>query len=66
MLLETTLGTLVVDLYVRECPASARNFLALAKLGAYDGCLVFSVQPGFVAQTGDRSATGRGGASARR
>ena len=64
VLLETSLGPLVVDLFVQQCPQLSRNFVALSKLRYYDGCLVFSVQQDFVCQTGDATGTGRGGVSA--
>jgi len=31
VILETSLGDLVVDLYVEDCPMAAKNFLKLCK-----------------------------------
>ena len=64
VLVETSLGDVVVDLFLAHAPRAAQNFLALCARGAYDGVLFFRVVPGFLAQTGDPTGTGRGGASA--
>ncbi len=64
VLVETSLGDVAVDLFLAHAPRAARNFLALCARGAYDGVLFFRVVPGFLAQTGDPTGTGRGGASA--
>ncbi|XP_076466734.1 peptidyl-prolyl cis-trans isomerase-like 4 isoform X2 [Babylonia areolata] len=45
------------------CLASAKNFLKLCKVKYYNFCLFHSVQQNLVAQTGDPTATGRGGMS---
>ncbi|CAL8085371.1 unnamed protein product [Calicophoron daubneyi] len=63
VLIETSLGVVVVDLYVRERPKCSLNFLKLCQLKAYNFCLFHSVQKNLVAQTGDPTGTGRGGAS---
>ena len=65
VLLETSLGEIVVDLFVDLCPELSRNFLKLCKLKYYHGCLVYNVQQNCVVQMGDPTATGRGGASLR-
>lgn len=63
VLIDTTLGSFVVDLYTSSAPVASRNFLKLCKMKYYHGCLFFNVQSGYVAQTGDPTGTGRGGAS---
>lgn len=63
VLLETSLGDLVVDLEVEECPRSCENFLKLCKAYKYNYLTFFSVQKNFLAQTGDPSNTGAGGSS---
>ena len=63
VLIDTTLGSFIVDLYTSSAPIASRNFLKLCKLKYYHGCLFFNVQSGYVAQTGDPTGTGRGGAS---
>ncbi|XP_054846090.1 peptidyl-prolyl cis-trans isomerase-like 4 isoform X2 [Eublepharis macularius] len=57
VLLETTLGDLVVDLYTEERPRACLNFLKLCKIKYYNYCLIHNVQ------TGDPQGTGRGGES---
>ena len=63
VLIETSLGDIVADLYLDQAPIASRNFLKLCKIHAYDGCLFFRVVKGFLAQTGDPTGTGRGGSS---
>lgn len=63
VLLETSLGDIVVDLYVEERPKCSINFLKLCKIKYYNYGLFFSVQRNFIAQTGDPKATGDGGQS---
>ncbi len=63
VLLDTTFGSITIDLFTASAPRASLNFLKLCKLGAYRGCLFFNVQQGFVAQTGDPTGTGRAGSS---
>ncbi|XP_062407152.1 peptidyl-prolyl cis-trans isomerase-like 4 [Sardina pilchardus] len=63
VLLETTLGDIVVDLYTDERPKTCLNFLKLCKIKFYNYCLFHNVQRDFIAQTGDPTGTGRGGES---
>lgn len=58
--LHTTAGDITVDLYANEAPNLVSNFMLLAADGWYDGNLFHNVVPGFIAQTGDPSATGIG------
>ena len=57
------MGDIVVDLYVTERPKCCENFLKLCKIKYYNFCLFHSVQHNLVAQSGDPTATGRGGSS---
>lgn len=50
--IETTLGSITVDLYPDRAPTHVRNFLRLAEAGVYDGMSFHRVVPGFVIQTG--------------
>lgn len=61
VLLETSLGDVVVDLYVEERPKCCINFLKLCKIKYYNYVLFYSVQQNFIAQAGD--PTGSGGAA---
>lgn len=63
VVIETTLGDIVVDLFVKERPKSCLNFLKLAKLKYYNYNLFHTIEPGFIAQTGDPTGTGNGGSS---
>jgi peptidyl-prolyl cis-trans isomerase-like 4 len=63
VLLETSKGDIVVDLFTEDCPQACLNFLKLCKAKYYHGCVFHSVQRGFLVQTGDPTATGRGGDS---
>lgn len=63
VLLDTSAGELVIDLFVDECPIAATNFLKLCKIKYYNGCLVYNIQSNFILQTGDPTGTGRGGIS---
>ncbi|XP_075780528.1 peptidyl-prolyl cis-trans isomerase-like 4 [Pelodiscus sinensis] len=63
VLLETTVGDLVIDLYAEERPRACQNFLKLCKIKYYNYCLIHNVQRDFIIQTGDPLGTGRGGES---
>uniref|UniRef100_A0A8C2T2S0 Peptidyl-prolyl cis-trans isomerase n=2 Tax=Coturnix japonica TaxID=93934 RepID=A0A8C2T2S0_COTJA len=63
VLLETTLGDMVIDLYTEERPRACLNFLKLCKIKYYNYCLIYNVQRDFIIQTGDPMGTGRGGES---
>ena len=59
--IETTKGTIVVELYQAEAPKTTANFIKLAKQGFYNSLIFHRVIPGFMIQTGDPTGTGRGG-----
>ncbi|KAI0848141.1 peptidyl-prolyl cis-trans isomerase-like 1 [Daldinia vernicosa] len=61
--LETSMGTITLELYTTHAPRTCANFRTLAQRGYYDGCVFHRVIPNFMAQTGDPTGTGRGGAS---
>ncbi|CAE5960149.1 unnamed protein product [Arabidopsis arenosa] len=63
VLIETSLGDIVIDLYPNKCPLTCKNFLKLCKIKYYHGCLFHTVQKDFTAQTGDPTGTGAGGDS---
>jgi peptidyl-prolyl cis-trans isomerase SDCCAG10 len=60
VILNTTVGPVDIELWSKEAPKAARNFVQLCLDGFYDNCNFFRVIPGFIAQTGDRSNTGTG------
>ncbi|KAF9057524.1 cyclophilin-like domain-containing protein [Panaeolus papilionaceus] len=79
VLLETSLGDIVIDLEVDNCPKTCENFLKLCKAYYYNLNAFFNgvflsisfvqiidtltVSKDFLAQTGDPTATGTGGES---
>ncbi|PON66913.1 Cyclophilin-type peptidyl-prolyl cis-trans isomerase [Parasponia andersonii] len=63
VMIVTSLGDIVIDLYTDKCPLTSKNFLKLCKIKYYNGCLFHTVQKDFTAQTGDPTGTGSGGDS---
>jgi cyclophilin family peptidyl-prolyl cis-trans isomerase len=59
--LETSKGTMLVELYENEAPETVGNFVNLVEKGFYDGLTFHRVLPGFMAQGGDPEGTGGGG-----
>jgi len=59
--LDTTHGSIVMELYKDQVPRTVENFVQLAKKGFYDGVIFHRVIPGFMIQTGDPTGTGGGG-----
>ncbi len=56
----TEKGNIVIDLFPRDAVVAVNNFIFLAQNGWYDNITFHYVLPGFIAQTGDPSGTGRG------
>jgi len=61
VVIETTLGKVVVELFPKEAPDTVANFVKLVEKGYYDGVIFHRVIPKFMVQTGDPTGTGRGG-----
>ena len=59
--IETSKGTIVVDLFAKDAPKTVNNFVFLAKDGFYDGTRFHRVIPDFMIQGGDPEGSGRGG-----
>ena len=59
--IETTKGTIVLELFADKTPNTVNNFVKLAKQGYYNGIVFHRVIPDFMIQTGDPTGTGRGG-----
>ena len=53
VMLETDRGTIVAELFDRDCPATVENFERLANAGFYDGVKFHRVIEGVLVQTGD-------------
>jgi peptidyl-prolyl cis-trans isomerase B (cyclophilin B) len=59
--LETTQGTIVLELAPQHAPKTVNNFVFLAKEGYYDGVAFHRVISNFMIQGGDPTGSGRGG-----
>jgi peptidyl-prolyl cis-trans isomerase B (cyclophilin B) len=60
-ILETTKGTITVELYEDKAPITAGNFIDLIEKNFYDGLTFHRYEPGFVIQGGDPRGDGTGG-----
>jgi cyclophilin family peptidyl-prolyl cis-trans isomerase len=61
LLIELKDGQVVVELRPDLAPGHVARIKELARAGFYDGIVFHRVIPGFMAQTGDPTGTGRGG-----
>lgn len=59
--MKTDRGDVTIELLTDVAPTTVNNFVFLAREGFFDGCTFHRVIPGFVAQGGDPTGTGRGG-----
>jgi len=59
--LETTVGTIRIDLFEGTMPLTAGSFRKLVEKGFYDGTIFHRVIPNFMIQGGDPTGTGMGG-----
>src|SRR4029453_17090839 len=57
--LETSKGTIVLELYPDKAPKTVANFLAYVKSGHYTGTVFHRVIPGFMVQGGAFTADGQ-------
>ncbi|MGC9332838.1 MAG: peptidylprolyl isomerase, partial [Anaerolineae bacterium] len=57
----TEKGEIVIELFAEQVPETVNNFVFLAHEGFYDATTFHRVIPGFMAQAGDPTGTGRGG-----
>ena len=60
-IIETEKGNLVLELFAKDVPTTVNNFVFLANERFYDDTTFHRVIPGFMAQGGDPTGTGRGG-----
>ncbi|KAJ2612714.1 Peptidyl-prolyl isomerase cwc27 [Coemansia sp. RSA 1804] len=60
VVLETTAGSIEIELWSKETPKTCRNFVQLCMEGYFDGTIFHRVVPGWIAQGGDPSGTGEG------
>lgn len=54
--METSAGTMVLELYPDKAPVTVKNFLQYVQSGFYNGIVFHRVIPGFMIQTGGRTA----------
>src|SRR5688572_14099206 len=59
--MDTTAGTIKLELYPKDAPQHVNSFVFLAREGYYDGVIFHRVIPGFMIQGGDPTGTGSGG-----
>lgn len=59
--METSKGTLHIELFSDDAINTVKNFITLAQKGYYDGLKFHRVIPDFVVQGGDPTGTGSGG-----
>ncbi|HJP41107.1 MAG TPA: peptidylprolyl isomerase [Dehalococcoidia bacterium] len=59
--IDTTAGSMTLDLFPGEAPLAVNNFAFLAGEGFYDGVIFHRTINGFMIQGGDPEGTGRGG-----
>jgi cyclophilin family peptidyl-prolyl cis-trans isomerase len=59
--METSKGSIVVELFADRTPVTVNNFVFLARKGFYDGTTFHRVIQDFMIQGGDPEGTGRGG-----
>ena len=61
IVVKTNKGDIEATIFASKAPVTAANFLNLAKRGYYNDVRFHRVIPGFMAQGGDPTETGRGG-----
>ena len=59
--METTKGTIEIELFPQHAPKTVNNFVFLAREGFYDGISFHRVLSNFVIQGGDPTGSGAGG-----
>ena len=59
-IIETNKGNLVLELFAKDVSLTVNNFVFLARDGFYNNTSFHRVIPGFMAQGGDPTGTGRG------
>ncbi|KAK0255384.1 Peptidyl-prolyl cis-trans isomerase-like 1 [Friedmanniomyces endolithicus] len=63
VVLETSMGNIVCELYTTHAPKTCQNFSTLASRNYYNRTVFHRIIPDFMVQGGDPTGTGRGGAS---
>lgn len=63
VVLSTSKGDLILDLYPDKAPRTVKNFVTLGTRGYYNGVIFHRIIPSFMVQGGDPTGTGRAGES---
>lgn len=63
VVMETTMGTIEIEMFAKETPKTVENFLGLTRKGYYNGIIFHRVIDNFMIQGGDPTGSGRGGES---
>lgn len=63
VILHTSMGDIELELNANAAPKTVTNFVALSKMGYYDGLTFHRVIPDFMIQGGDPNGNGTGGES---
>ena len=63
VVMETSMGTIEIELFAKETPKTVENFVGLTKKGYYNGIIFHRVIANFMIQGGDPTGTGRSGES---
>ena len=61
VLLATTSGDILLELFAKQTPLASRNFLQHCLDSYYDGTIFHRLVPGFIIQGGDPTGSGHGG-----
>ena len=61
VVLDTNKGQIKIQLFLKDVPVTAGNFLDLVNRGFYNGLTFHRYEPGFVIQGGDPKGNGTGG-----
>ena len=61
LVMETSAGTIELELYPEFAPKTVNNFIFLSRQGFYDGITFHRVIPNFMVQGGDPTGSGSGG-----
>jgi cyclophilin family peptidyl-prolyl cis-trans isomerase/outer membrane murein-binding lipoprotein Lpp len=59
--METSLGTMKIELFAKEVPKTVNNFVFLSRQGYYENVIFHRIIKGFMIQSGDPTGTGAGG-----
>jgi peptidyl-prolyl cis-trans isomerase-like 1 len=63
VVMETSMGTIEIEMYRADAPKTVENFVQLARKGYYNGIIFHRVIDNFMIQGGDPTGTGMGGES---